>query len=479
MARCYMWPHRMASSSAATMAPVSFKPRLWLIQRRTVRNAGGAGDFRGCHRSLARLHRHQIRLFVMSSAGLAVGENEEGMAVSGNGIVDVTSVQVSAVDHNILYATTDNPNNFYTSTDAGATWQQLNPAYPGEPAPGQYSGNSITFTLTPGGSDLYVIDGNGMLFKSTDGGMTWQQLAGNLFTPKSITIDPNNPSNIYVVDSVGVQLSTNGGVSFTTISPPFPGGVYVQAFALDSSTGDLYFATYNQIEVSVDHGATWKMLPPRLNPHVLIGLGNQVFAGVDSPSVPFVVKWSPDGSKMLYSTFFGGSYSDQITAITVDPQGEAIIAGTTTSSDFPVTQTISEASPAPASSGFVAKLSADGSQSIYSSLLGASKGVSISGLAIDSSGAPYIVGYTQSPDFPTTANVPQPKLPTTMCQRNSTNPLMPIANLAIYWICKQVERGRQQSGLFELHHRFLRELRAGHCSGCDRRSRGRRHYDVT
>jgi hypothetical protein len=121
--------------------------------------------------------------------------------------------------------------------------------------------------------------------------------------------------------------------------------VYVQAFALDSSTGDLYFATYNQIEVSVDHGATWKMLPPRLNPYVLIGLGNQVFAGVDSPSVPFVVKWSPDGSKMLYSTFFGGSYSDQINAITVDPQGEAIIAGTTSSADFPVTQTISPASP--------------------------------------------------------------------------------------------------------------------------------------
>ena len=96
----------------------------------------------------------------------------------------------------------------------------------------------------------------------------------------------------------------------------------------------------------MDHGATWKILPPRLNPHVLIGLGNQVFAGVDSPSVPFVVKWSPDGSQMLYSTFFGGSYSDQITAITVDPQGEAIIAGNTASSDFPVTQTISAASPA-------------------------------------------------------------------------------------------------------------------------------------
>jgi uncharacterized protein (TIGR03437 family) len=371
-------------------------------------------------------------LFIMSSAGLAAGQNEVGMAVSGSGAVNVSSVQISAVDHTIAYASTANPNNFYKSIDAGGTWRQLNPAYPGEPAAGPYNFNSITFTLTPGGSDLYLIDANAILLKSTDGGMTWQQLAGNLYTPKSITIDPNNPSNIYVVDSVGVQMSTNGGVSFTTITPPFPGGVYVQSFALDSSTGDLYFATYNQIEVSVDHGATWKMLAPRLNPHVLIGLGNQLFAGVDSPSVPFVVKWSPDGSQMLYSTFFGGSYSDQIAAITVDPQGEAIIAGTTTSSDFPVTQTISPASPSTTNSGFVAKLSADGSQSIYSSLLGASQGVTISGVAIDSAGAPYIVGSTPSHDFPTTANVPQPKLPTTMCQRTSTNPFMPIADLATY-----------------------------------------------
>jgi uncharacterized protein (TIGR03437 family) len=372
-------------------------------------------------------------LFIMSSAGLFTGQNQQGLADSGSGAVNVSSVQISPVDHLIAYASTASPNLFYKSTDGGGSWQQLNPAYPGEPAPGPYNFNSITFTLTPGGSDLYLIDANAILLKSADGGSTWQQLAGNLYAPKSITIDPNNPSNIYVLDSVGVQMSTNGGVSFTTITPPFQGGVLVQAFALDSSTGDLYFATYNQIEVSVDHGATWKMLPPRLNPYVLIGLGNQVFAGVDSPSVPFVVKWSPDGSKMLYSTFFGGSFSDQITAVTVDPQGEAIIAGTTSSSDFPVTQTISPASgsPVPATNGFVAKLSADGSQAIYSSLLGASKGVTISSLAIDSSGAPYITGSTQSPDFPTTANVPQPKLPTTMCQRNSTNPFQPIGDLAM------------------------------------------------
>ncbi len=371
-------------------------------------------------------------MFLMSSNAQFAGENDFGMAVGGNATVNAASVQVSAVNHLIAYATTAYPNYFYQSMDAGGSWQQLNPAYPGEPVPNPYSGNNLTFTLTPGGSDLYLIDANAILLKSTDGGMTWQHLAEGLFNPKSITIDPNNPSNIYVVDSAGVQASTDGGATFTTISPTLPGGDYVQAFALDSSTGDLYFADYSRIEVSADHGATWKILPLRPNPHVLIGLGNQVFAGVDSPTVPFVMKWSPDGSELLYSTFFGGSYSDGIAGIAVDSQGEAIIAGDTSSSDFPVTQTISAASPGLSSSGFVAKLSADGTQAIYSSIIGASLGVMIYALAIDASGAPYVTGITPSPDFPTTSGVPQPKLPTTMCQRPSGNPFLPIANVGTY-----------------------------------------------
>lgn len=369
-----------------------------------------------------------LGLFSMNSNGQLAGQNDAGMAVEGNDAVNVVSVQVSAINHNLLYATTANPNNFlYTSTDTGATWQQLNPAYPGEPPAGQYRG-TIIFTLAPGGSDLYVIDGNGIFFKSPDGGMTWQKLSGQyLLTAKSITIDPNNPSNIYVIDGDGLERSTDGGMTFTTISPALAPGVHIQSFAIDSSTGNLYFATYTQIEVSLDNGATWNVLPPRPNPNVLIGLGNQVFAGVDSPTVPFVVKWSPDGSQMLYSTFFGGSFQDGITAIAVDAQGEALIAGNTASSDFPATETISKASPV-STSGFVAKLSTDGSQAIYSSILGASQGVNISGLAIDASGAPYITGTTPSPDFPTTADVPQPKPPTTMCQRPISNPLPPTPN---------------------------------------------------
>ncbi len=51
-------------------------------------------------------------------------------------MVDVASVQVSAVDSQRSLRNHGIPSNFlYTSTDTGATWQQLYPTYPGEPRP--------------------------------------------------------------------------------------------------------------------------------------------------------------------------------------------------------------------------------------------------------------------------------------------------------------------------------------------------------
>ncbi len=364
-----------------------------------------------------------VGLFVGTSAGQQWGPLVGGLPATADGTVNVASVEVSPVDHTTLYATVspypfyNQAGSIYASIDAGETWQQLNPSYPGEPPVGIAPSSSVVFTLAPNGSDLYVVDANGNLFKSTDGGMTWAQLAAKLYGTVSITFDPSNASTIYVLDNYGLQRSTNGGETFTTISPPLSPGNLDEAFAIDGS-GALYLATpAPAIEVSTNGGTSWTTLPQQPNPHVLAGWGGMVFAGVNSPPIPFVTKWSGDGSELLYSTFFGGSFNDAITAITVDAQGEAILAGNTFSADFPLTESISAASPENYSSGFVAKLSADGTQAIYASILGASMGVTVNGLAIDASGAPYITGTTQSPDFPTTGNVLQPNPPSSTCQR--------------------------------------------------------------
>ena len=344
-----------------------------------------------------------------------------GLATGGAGSVTVGSVVVSTADHATLYATTTEPNYVYQSTDSAQSWQLLNPVTPGEQT--QDPGWPIALTLAPNGTDLYVVDPNAYLQKSTDGGTTWQQLASGLIVARQITIDPTNPSRIYILDNNGVEKSTDGGETFTNITPSDIQGAGTVMLALDSSTGALYLANYSESEVSTDQGATWKILGDYSGAQTILGAPGRVLVGQSAPSAPFIVKWNPAGDQLLYSTFFGGSLSDTISAISVDAQGEAIFAGSAYSPDFPLTTTLSGPSPAGMPSAYVAKLSADGSHAIYSTEIGASKGAMVNALAVDGSGALYLTGETPSPDFPTTSGALQAKLPTSACPVNS-NPLL-------------------------------------------------------
>ena len=99
----------------------------------------------------------------------------------------------------------------------------------------------------------------------------------------------------------------------------------------------------------------------------------------------FVIKFSADGSTMLYSTLLGGSQAAQASAIAVELSGNAVITGQTQGGNFPVTSNAFQASPVAgcaspppwvnvASSGdaFVTIISPDGSSLVYSTLLGGS-----------------------------------------------------------------------------------------------------------
>src|SRR6185503_12413684 len=53
-------------------------------------------------------------------------------------------------------------------------------------------------------------------------------------------------------------------------------------------------------------------------------------------SETFVTKLSPDGRTIIYSTFFGGPFTDTAHAIAVDRHGRVYIAGTTGGLGFPI-----------------------------------------------------------------------------------------------------------------------------------------------
>src|SRR2546425_1201752 len=116
------------------------------------------------------------------------------------------------------------------------------------------------------------------------------------------------------------------------------------------------------------------------------------------PELPLVID-----PVLTYSTFLGGGGSDRGNAITVDANGNAYIAGTTYSSDFPTANAFQATSPNVYKfqpDAFVAKLDPSGTTLLYSTYLGGSYADEAHGIAVDTAGNTYITGITSSKDFP-------------------------------------------------------------------------------
>ncbi len=106
-----------------------------------------------------------------------------------------------------------------------------------------------------------------------------------------------------------------------------------------------------------------------------------------------------------YSTYLGGSGFDVAGGIAIDSARNAYVTGETYSSDFPTKNPIQgeNADPYPNRSTdvFITKLNAAGTALVYSTYLGGGYSDSPSDIAVDSAGAAYIVGDTNSINFPT------------------------------------------------------------------------------
>ncbi len=119
----------------------------------------------------------------------------------------------------------------------------------------------------------------------------------------------------------------------------------------------------------------------------------------------FITKFDPTG-RVLYSTYLGSTDEDVANDVGVDPAGNAYVTGATSSTDFP---TVNPVQPANANGGccdaVVLKLDPTGSTLIYSTYLGGSGNEQGGfGIAVDAEGTAYVVGQTDSIDFPVAQN---------------------------------------------------------------------------
>src|SRR4051794_13421874 len=107
-------------------------------------------------------------------------------------------------------------------------------------------------------------------------------------------------------------------------------------------------------------------------------------------------------STLGLSTFLGGSATDSGFAVATDVAGNTYVTGTTASENFPVTAGASDSSLNGVYDAFVAKFRPDGTLA-WSTYLGGDGDERGHGIAVDAGGNVYVLGRTDSVNFPTTA----------------------------------------------------------------------------
>ncbi|MGI9023053.1 MAG: SBBP repeat-containing protein [Acidimicrobiales bacterium] len=194
--------------------------------------------------------------------------------------------------------------------------------------------------------------------------------------------------------------------------PPFPGppgdfDAYATKFTPDGSA--LAYSTFlggsrldAAFEVAVDPSGRAAVAGVTLSPDfpTTPGAYDTTFPG--GPPDAWVARLAPDGRSLAYSTFLGGSGPDGALGLDVEASGAVHVSGGTSSPDFPTTPGAYDTTFNGEQDAYVAKLSPNGSTLRFSTFLGGARFDASEGLAIDGEGASYVIGETNSSDFPTT-----------------------------------------------------------------------------
>lgn len=220
-------------------------------------------------------------------------------------------------------------------------------------------------------------------------------------------------------NAIAVDSNANIYVAGTTSSTDFP--VKNAIKATNAGSMDAFVAKINHGETSVayatylggtsDDGASGIAVDSSGNAYVagftmstnFPTLG--AYQSTNKGSIDaFAAKINAAGSALVYSTYVGGTSDDYALAIAVDSSGNAYIAGSTASTNFPTlsaVQTSSQASSG-AENAFLTKLNSTGSALVYSTYLGGngSDGDFAAGVVVDSNNFAYVTGFSSSTSFP-------------------------------------------------------------------------------
>jgi len=173
----------------------------------------------------------------------------------------------------------------YLSTDGGASWSRF--AHLGN---GDYVLDHVQ--IDPSNSNIMYVAAwsaervGGDLFKTTDGGRTWNALPGmHDKSIRAMALAPSDPKVLVTGALDGVFRSTDGGKSWRQISPPNHAEIKnIESIAIDPQNPDVIYAgTWHLPWKTPDGGKTWQ--------HIKNGVidDSDVFSIIVDPKAPSVV----------------------------------------------------------------------------------------------------------------------------------------------------------------------------------------------
>jgi hypothetical protein len=230
--------------------------------------------------------------------------------------------------------------------------------------------------------------------------------------------------------SIAVDSGGNAYIAGQTVSTDFPtqtpfqpanGTLTGTAFAakLNASGSALVYSTYlggstseiaNAIAVDGSGdafvgGETGSTNFPTHNP---LQATNAAAAGGGSNG--FIAEFNPAGSALVYSTYLGGSTTDEITGVALDSAGDTYVGGITSSADFPTVNPLPVSDGGLLANSIIAEISVGGSALLFSTHFGSNSigqtsmttgANAIEAIAVDASGSVYVTGATNAATFPT------------------------------------------------------------------------------
>jgi len=322
----------------------------------------------------------------------------------GGGASDTFVTKVDPTGSALVYSTYLGGNDFDQGTDI-AVDSSGNAYVVGGTQSANFAPPTAIRTCQGGG----ILDGFISKLNPTGSALVYSTCFGGSGSDQALGVAVNSGGTTYIVGSTS---SANFPTSGRGYQRTLLGSQNAFVLQLNSTGGSILFSTFlggngsdaaTGIALDAKNFAYVTGNTSSANFPVTNGAFQTTYGGAQDAFIAKLNLTASGLSTLVYSSYVGGSGSDTATGIAIDTGLNAYITGYTSSANFPVVNPVQASFAGGATDAFVFELNAQATGAVYSTYLGgggAEDGNGLGGIAVDAQGNAYVVGSTNSTDFP-------------------------------------------------------------------------------